>query len=151
MNFLLQVVYNDFLPSCYIRYSQVFSLFIYLFVELKYKKCCNLLSHNYFLFTFDKKCLKVIAFSKQDGLKMNGMVQSWDQEKNGTVAIVNYCSKDVSVANMEKATLTSHVKDKKHVERSPSDQCIKSLMPPTVVPPLIILKITLSGVRSVQQ
>ena len=52
--------------------SQVFSLFIYLFLELKFKKCCNLLSPNYFLFTFDRKCLKVIAFSKRDGLNMHG-------------------------------------------------------------------------------
>ena len=50
---------------------QVFSLFIYLFLELKYK-CCNLLSHNYFLFTFDKKSLNIIAFPKQDCLNMNG-------------------------------------------------------------------------------
>ena len=32
---------------------------------------------------------------------------------------------------MGKAALTSHKKGKKHVEGSPSDQCIKSLMPPT--------------------
>ena len=44
-----------------------------------------------------------------------------------TVAICNYCSKDVSVANMEEAALKSHMKGKKDVERSPSDQCIKSL------------------------
>ena len=68
--------------------------------------------------------------------------------KNYTVAICNYCSKDVSVAIMEEATLTSHMKGKKHVERSPSDQFIKSLMPPTPVPPLIILKISLSGAWS---
>ena len=30
-----------------------------------------LISHN-FLFTFDRKYLKLIAFSKQDGFKMNG-------------------------------------------------------------------------------
>ena len=51
---------------------QVASLFIYLFLELKYSKCWNLLSHNYFHFAFDRKYLKIIAFSKQDGLKMNG-------------------------------------------------------------------------------
>ena len=51
-----------------------------------------------------------------------------------TVAICNCCSKDVSVANMGEAALTSHMKDKKHVERSPSDQCIESLMPPTPSP-----------------
>ena len=45
---------------------------IYLFLELKYKKCCNLRSHNYFLFTFDIKCLKIIAFAKRNGLKMDG-------------------------------------------------------------------------------
>ena len=98
-----------------------------MFLELKYKKCCNLLSHNNFLFTFDRKCLKIFAFSKQDGLKTSG--SSIGLGKNGTVAISNYCSEDVSVANMKEAALTSHKKDKKHLERSPSEQCIKSLMP----------------------
>ena len=51
---------------------------------------------------------------------------------------------------MEKAALMSHMKSKKHVESSLSDQCIKSLMPQTLVPPLIILKISLSGVLSFQ-
>ena len=74
----------------------------------------------------------------------------WIRKTNGTIAICNYCSKDVSVANMEEAALTSHMKGKKHVERSPSDQCIKSLMPPTPAPPLIILKISFSGVLSFQ-
>ena len=53
--------------------SQVFPIFIYLFLELKYIKYWNLLSHNFFLFTFDRKCLKIIAFSEQDGSKMNGL------------------------------------------------------------------------------
>ena len=53
--------------------SQVFPFFIYLFLELKYIKYWNLLSHNFFLFTFDRKCLKIIAFSEQDGSKMNGL------------------------------------------------------------------------------
>ena len=70
--------------------------------------------------------------------------------KNDTVAIYSCCSKDVSVSNMEKTALTSHMKGKKFVERSPSDQCIKSLMLPTPAPPLMILKITLSGVWSFQ-
>ena len=48
---------------------------------------------------------------------------------------------DVSVANMEEAALTSHMKGKKYVERSPCDQGIKSLMAPTPAPPLIILKV----------
>ena len=56
----------------------------------------------------------------------------------------------MTVANMEEAALTLHMKGKKHVERSPSGQCIKSLMPPTPAPPLIILKISLSGVLSFQ-
>ena len=64
--------------------------------------------------------------------------------KNDNVAICNYYSKDVSVANMEEVALMSYMKGKKHVERSPSDQCIKSLMPPTPALPLIILKISLS-------
>ena len=127
---------------------QVFSLFINLSLELKYQKCCNLLSHNYFCFTFDRKCLKIFVFSKQDGLKMNG--SSVGLEKNGTVAICNYCFKHVIVSSMEEAALTSHVKCKKHVEKSPSDQCIKPLMPPTPAPPLIILKISLSGGWSYQ-
>ena len=67
------------------------------------------------------------------------MVQALDQEKNEPVAIRDYCSKDVSVANMEEAALTSQMKGKKYVE-SP---------PPTPGSPLIILKICLqSGVSS---
>ena len=58
--------------------------------------------------------------------------------------------KDFGVANMEEAALTLHMKGKKHVKRSLSDQCIKSLMSPTPVPPLIIMKICLSGVLSFQ-
>ena len=74
----------------------------------------------------------------------------WIRGKNDTVAICNYCSKDVSVTNMEEVALTSHIKGKKHVERSPSDQCIKSLMPPAPATPLTMLKISLSGVWSFQ-
>ena len=47
---------------------------------------------------------------------------------------------------MEVASLMLNIKGKKHVERSPFDQCIKSLMPPTPAPPLISLKISWSGV-----
>ena len=36
------------------------------------------------------------------------MVQALDQEKNNTVAICNYCSKDVSFVNVEETVLTSH-------------------------------------------
>ena len=43
---------------------------------------------------------------------------------------------------MEKVALTSHMKDKKQVDRSLSDQYIKSLMPQTPAPPLIIFKIS---------
>ena len=75
----------------------------------------------------------------------------WIRKENDTVAICNYCSEDVSVANMEEVTLTSHMKGKNHAGRSPSDHCIKSLMPPTPAPPLIKLKISLSGVWSFQQ
>ena len=52
---------------------------------------------------------------------MNG--SSTGLGKSDTVAICNYYSKNVSVANMEEAALTSHMKGKKHLERSPSDQC----------------------------
>ena len=62
----------------------------------------------------------------------------------------SYCSKYVSVTDMEEAALTSHMKGKKHVERSPSDGCIKSLIPPILALLLIILKISLSGVWSLQ-
>ena len=51
---------------------------------------------------------------------------------------------------MEEAALTSRIEGKKHVERPPSDQCIKSLMPPTPAPLLIILKISLLGLSSFQ-
>ena len=49
----------------------------------------------------------------------------WIRKTNNTVAICNFCCKDVSVASMGEAALTSHMKGKKHVERSPSDHCIK--------------------------
>ena len=62
-------------------------------------KCCNLLSRNYCLFTFDKKFLKIIVISNRDDSKMNG--SGIGLGKNGTVATCNYCSKDVSVINME--------------------------------------------------
>ena len=52
---------------------------------------------------------------------MNG--SSTGLGKSDTVAICNYYFKNVSVANMEEAALTSHMKGKKHLERSPSDQC----------------------------
>ena len=42
----------------------------------------------------------------------------WIRKIIDTVAICNYCSKDGSVANMEEAALTSHMKGKKHVQRS---------------------------------
>ena len=89
----------------------------------------------------------MIAFSKQNVLSMNGL--SIGLGKNDTVAICNYCSKEVSVTSMEEAALKSHIKGKKYVERSPSDQYIKSLVPPTPSL-LIILKISLSGVWSFQ-
>ena len=56
-------------------------------------------------------------------------------KKFDTAAICNYCSKDVSVATMEEAALTSCMKGKKRIEWSPSDECIKSLMPPIPAPP----------------
>ena len=93
-------------------------------------------------------------------------LKHWIRGKWHNVAILNYCSKDNSVANMEEAALTSYMKGKKYVERSPSNQRIESLMPPTPSPlwsfwksvclesgisnskfsPWIILKISLSGV-----
>ena len=74
----------------------------------------------------------------------------WIRKKWHCCNIHNYCSKHVIVSSVEEAALTSHVKGKKHVEKSPSDQCIKPLMPPTPAPPLIILKISLSGGWSYQ-
>ena len=72
MNFLFQVVCNEFLPSFCVRYSTSFFL-VYLPVSrIKYKKYCSLLTRDYFLFVFDTKCIKIIVISKQDGLKTNG-------------------------------------------------------------------------------
>ena len=78
------------------------------------------------------------------------MVQPLDWEKNGIVALCNYCSKDVSFANMEEDALTSHIKGKNHVERSFSDQCIKLLRPPTPTPLMVMFKISFSGVWSLK-
>ena len=43
----------------------------------------------------------------------------WIRKNRNPVAICNCCSKDINVANMRKAALMSHMKGKKHVERSP--------------------------------
>ena len=86
-NFLFQLVYKEFLPSCYVKYSISFFL-VYLPVS---------------------------------------RIKVWEILQFLTLAICNYCYKDVSVANMVEAALKSHMKGKKHVERSPSDQCIRSL------------------------
>ena len=69
-------------------------------------------SFHDFLFRFETKFLKIIVFSKLDGLKMNGSTIGLGK-KNDTVATCNYCSKDVSVANMEDAALMSLMKGKK--------------------------------------
>ena len=99
-----------------------------------------------YYFTFERKYLKIIASSKRDGLKMNGSSIGLGKKN----AKCSYCSKYVNVTDMEEAALTSHMKGKKHVERSPSDGCIKSLIPPIPALLLIILKISLSGVWSLQ-
>ena len=69
----------------------------------------------------------------------NERFKHWIRKKNDTVAICSYCCKDVSVPSMEEAALISHMKGKKCVERSLSDQCIKSLMSSTPASPLIKL------------
>ena len=69
-----------------------------------------------YYFTFERKYLKIIAFSKRDGLKMNGSSIGLGKKKKN--AKCSYCSKNISVTNMEEAALTSHMKGKKHVERS---------------------------------
>jgi hypothetical protein len=58
----------------------------------------------------------------------------WIRKKDDTIVKCSYCCKDVSVANMGEAALTSHMKGKKHIEKSPSDESIKTLMPPTSAP-----------------
>ena len=50
------------------------------------------------------------------------------------------CNMQLLFADIEEAALTLHMKCQKHVERSPSDQFNKSLMPAASAPPLIILK-----------
>ena len=75
-------------------------------------------------------CLFQARWLQDEWFKHRIRFKHWIQ----TVAICNYFSKGVSVANMEKAALTSHMKGKKHIERSPN-QCIKSLMSPTPAPP----------------
>ena len=97
------------------------------------------------LFTFERKCLKIIAFFKRYGFKMNG--SSIGLGNNVTVATCNYSSK---IVNTEEAALTSYMKGKKQVKKSPSDQCMKLLMLLAPAPPLFILKISLSGVWSSQ-
>ena len=74
-------------------------------------------------------CLLQVRWLEKERLKY------WVREKIGTVTLWNFWSKDVSVSNMEEAALTENMKGKNHVERSPSYQCIKPLMPPTPAPP----------------
>ena len=83
----------------------------------------QLLSHNYFLFASDRKCLKIIAFSKLDALKMNGSSIGLGKKWPSGNTVCSYCSKDVSVANMKEGALTWHIKGKNHEERSLPDQC----------------------------
>ena len=106
-------------------------------------------SHGYFVFTLNIKCLKIVAFSKRDDLKMNG--SNIGLGKNDIFAICNYYSEDFSVANMEEVALTSHMKGKKHAERCPSDHCIQSLMSPIPGPLLTILEISLSWALNIQK
>ena len=68
-----------------------------------------------------------------------------DYGKNDTASICKHFSKDVSVTNMEQDALKSYMKGKKHINKSPFNQCDKSLMPPTTAIPLIILKTSLFG------
>ena len=67
-------------------------------------------------------------------------------KKNYADAISNYCCKDVSVPNIE----SCFNERQKACRKSPFDQCIKSLMPLTPAPTLIILKINFSDVWSFQ-
>ena len=61
-------------------------------------------------------------------------VETLYYEKNDSVAICNYCSKDVSVAIMEESALVPHKKSKKHVKRSPSDQVYQTIDTTTCSP-----------------
>ena len=63
MIFIFQVVYNEFLTSCYVRYSANFFL---VYLPVSRIKICKILQCTFCTY------LKIIAFSKRDGLKMNG-------------------------------------------------------------------------------
>ena len=56
----------------------------------------------------ERNCLFRARWLEHEWLK------HWIRKNNVTVAICKYCSKDVSVANIEEAALTSHIKGKKH-------------------------------------
>ena len=66
------------------------------------------------------------------------------------MTLLQYVFIALKMSMLEEAALMSYMKGKKHIERSPSNQCIKSLMPPTPAPPLIIFKVSFSGVLSFQ-
>ena len=76
-----------------------------------------------------------VCLEEEDPIKVYRPNFVLDQEKT-TLVICSYCYKDVSVVSMEEAALLSCIKGKKYIERSPSNQCFKSLMPPTPAPPL---------------
>ena len=71
MNFLFQVVYNKFLPSCYATYST--SLFL-VYLSVSRIKILEMLQ-------FLRKYLNILLFSWRDGLKMNasdiGLGKKW--------------------------------------------------------------------------
>ena len=61
---------------------------------------------------FNRKYLKNNFLFQARWLE-NERFKHWIRKKDDTVAICNYCSKDVSVTNMEDTLLMSHIKAEK--------------------------------------
>lgn len=62
----------------------------------------------------------------------------WVRKINETVAKCIYCFSEINVSNMGEAALTSHMRSKKHTQRKPLEQTIKSYLSPLTSPPPII-------------
>ena len=58
----------------------------------------------------------------------------WVRKKDDATAKCNYCFKEINVSNMGEAALTSHMKSKKHLQRTPSQQNLKSFISPPTSP-----------------
>ena len=56
----------------------------------------------------------------------NSEYNGWLSKKSDSLAHCKYCVKDIDVSNMGETAIKSHMKGKKHVQKSPPAQSSKS-------------------------